>query len=179
MLLFFAAIAIAQSEIPVIWTGERSKVTRKEIFLVTTPQDWTDAWLRSLGKPRRSNRIERSYPFYNEAGVPEVDFQSHVMVVLFAGNVAQQAGFSLLSAARTGSTLVIRYLPRSFSVAAPIAGRGGSPNPRSFDRTPYAFFLVRRGCSRIRLEEGIPHDKQAPITDFRFVKELVVPTTPR
>ena len=180
MLGTIAAVAILQNSpvaVPVVWTGQWSKIKKAEISIIATQWDWMSVWMRHTGKEKLLKAIESNYEgrtsnirydYYNEANVPEVDFKRNFVLALIGGDVHQQAGYSLLDCYLDEKVVVVRYIPRYFSVISQ------PDKPNFWVRSPFGFFLLPRGAEKLRLEEGIVKDKFKPVTEFRVIKEMSI-----
>ena len=159
LLLCLVLLSQVHADAPFAYTGDNSLITKPQMVLASTPDQWKEIWERHTG-----NKSDRS-----SKQIPWVSFQSHVVLCIFGGKVGQQAGYTLLEAAPVGDKLRVRYVPQYFSVGF---------NPRQkvdWSRTPYAFVVVSRRYTAVVLEEGIIKSKVDPPTEFRYVEELGMP----
>ena len=170
--------AVGQSvDVPVFWSGSGSKVTTPEIALAADEWQWMRTWMRHTGATKeleiwekvvKERPEEARYDYYNESGVPSVNFKTHVVLVIFSGRVRQTAGYSLLGTFRTGDAVTVRYAPDYYSVVVPYR----KDSSGLFVDVPFLFVLLPRDFRTLRLEKGITEGKGKPITKFQFVKEL-------
>lgn len=125
-------------------TGRDSAVERGSFHRVQEPQELARLWLlhRGLAAPKGDHDF-----FYNDAGVPEVDFAGYEVLVLFGGATVNSAGFHVESIADDAQRRVVRYDHKHFQTEGP---DGGGKTTR-----PFAFFVLPRTKLPIVLEEDV------------------------
>src|SRR5579885_2443352 len=107
MLIIVAALALQTqaAQIPVMWSGEWSKIRKPQITLACTAYDWTATWLRHLGKIEDLNTLELDAKHYPETrsrqrfpfeAIPTADFDHNVAFMVFGGDIEDAFGFSLI-----------------------------------------------------------------------------------
>ncbi len=119
--------------------GAASGIAAKEYDRITTRDDMVKVWLRHVGAdPARHN------DFYNEAGVPDVDFGRCMVVAVFGGECINSAGMYAFSVAEEADQVLLRFGHRPFQ-----SGREGKR------ATPFGFFVVPRSAKALVLEENV------------------------
>jgi hypothetical protein len=119
--------------------GAASKIAAKEYDRITTHDELVKVWLRHMGAdPARHN------DFYNEAGVPDVDFERCMVVAVFGGECINSAGIYAFSIAEEADRVLLRFDHRSFQ-----------SGPEGKHATPFGFFFVPRSPKALVLEENV------------------------
>lgn len=175
LILASALIGAQGGNAPVVWTGGHSQVTKADISLVKNEAEWIRVWMRHIGqtaklaeleKYAKENKWELRYDYYNEANVPFVNFDEYAVVSIFGGKTHQNAGYDVISTNMNGNVLILRYASRPYSVIH------DPQDPERFANTPFAFIMLPRKFSALRIEEGIHEAKGVPIKKFVLRKEI-------
>jgi hypothetical protein len=119
--------------------GAESKIGEKEYDRITTHDELVKVWLRHVGAdPARHD------DFYNEAGVPDVDFERCMVVAVFGGRCINSAGIYAVGVAEEADRVLLRFDHRSFQ-----------SGPEGKRATPFGFFVVPRSSKALVLEENV------------------------
>ena len=137
----------------VVLTGKDSAVTKGSFHRVQEPQELARLWLLHRGIEAPTG--EYGF-FYNDAGVPEVDFESYEVLVMFDGETINSAGFVVLSVADEPGRRVVRYDDKGFSTEGP-GPDGGAQRTR-----PFGFFVLPRTKLPLVLEQNVQHERDRP-----------------
>ena len=121
-------------------TGAISAVREPRVELVSTSEDWARLWLEHRGSPP----VDRYDFFYNKAGVPVVDFETHVVVVVFVGDTANTSGLRVEAVEPTGDHATLRYAENSYQTL-------GDAEPAR----PFGFFVLPRTDRPLVVEEQL------------------------
>jgi hypothetical protein len=153
ILLLFVVLAGASEERTVrpyvgLW-GAHSKVKRKSFHRITTPEAWTALWLRHRGREAKSHSA-----YYNEAGVPDIDFERCMVVAIFQGEAWNSAGVKVLSVTEDEARLLLQYDDRSYQTAGP---NGGGVRV-----TAFGFFVLPKSTRELVVEENLQGLKGRP-----------------
>jgi hypothetical protein len=152
-LLLFVVLAGAGEERTVrpyvgLW-GAHSAVKQKSFHRITTPEAWTALWLSHRGKEAKGHSA-----YYNEAGVPDVDFERCMVVAIFQGEAWNSAGVRVVSITDDGARLTLRYDDRSYQTAGP---NGGGERV-----TAFGLFVLPRSAMELVVEEDVQGLKGRP-----------------
>lgn len=138
------AAAPAPTRPVVAMTGATSAIAKEGYHRVQNEQALARLWLQHRGKPQPDG--EYGF-FYNDAGVPEVDFERYEVVAIFGGTTVNSAGFAVESIADEPGRRLVRFDHRHYQTAGPDGGAKSA--------TPFAFFVLPRTSSPIVLEENV------------------------
>lgn len=119
--------------------GARSRIEAADYLRLTSAKELTEVWLRHLGATTHSE-------YYNEAGVPSVDFSRCMVVAAFGGKCVNSAGIYPVSLTEDADRVVLRFDHRSYQ-----------SGPEGDHVTPYGFFFVPRSGKVLVLEENVQH----------------------
>jgi hypothetical protein len=139
-------------------TGADSRITDARCLRITTPEEWAALWLEHLGHAP----VARYDTFHNEAGLPIVDFDTCMVVAVFAGATENCAGFEVWrDKAQDGAEpagvddarhvpagpgeRAFRYSRHSYQTVGPDGGGRAA--------TPYAFFFLPRTPAPLLVQE--------------------------
>ena len=123
-------------------TGANSAVREARVELVSTSEDWARLWLEHRGAPP----VERYDLFLNKAGLPVVDFETHVVVAVFVGETANVAGLRVeaVEPGEASDHATLRYASNSYQTL-------GESEPAR----PFGFFVLPRGDRPLVVEEQL------------------------
>lgn len=128
----------------VTWSGAFSEVRRPSIERAVNREQWAALWRRHVGRKGERNAT-------NVQVIPEIDFDSCMLVAIFAGEMTQCNGMRVARLEEFEDHLLLRYDRLDFEVSL----RGGD-DERLVEVTPYGMFLVPRSGKRIVIEEEVP-----------------------
>lgn len=123
-----------------IW-GAHSKITERTYERVSDAEAWAALWRRHVGWTKPDNA------FYNEAGVPDVDFERCMVVAILQGDAWNSAGVRVVSVAEESDRVLFRFEDRSYQTSG-IDGGGQKV-------TAFGFFVVPRSDQPLVLEENV------------------------
>ncbi len=138
------AVAAAPARPVVALTGATSAIEKEGYHRIQDAQSLARLWLQHRGKPQPDG--EYGF-FYNDAGVPEVDFERYEVVAIFGGKCVNSAGFAVESIADEPGRRLVRFDHRHYQTAGP---DGGAESAK-----PFAFFVLPRTPLPIVLEEDV------------------------
>jgi hypothetical protein len=122
----------------VAFSGAKSRIEKAECRRVTGRKEWTDLWLRHVGAdPARQD------DFYNEAGVPEIDFDACMVVAVFQGGSWNSAGVEVVSIDEDDARLLVRFDQTE--------GPGGG----GVRVNAFGVFVLPRSAKPVVLEENV------------------------
>jgi len=125
-------------------TGAKSAIEKAAYHRLRSPQDLAQIWLQHLGKQPPAGE----YGFYyNEAAVPEVDFERFEVVAIFGGSGWNSAGFNLESVSDDKDARTIRFDDKSYQTEGP---NGGGKRV-----SPFGFFVLPRTEVAIVLQQNV------------------------
>lgn len=124
-----------------IW-GDDSKILKTRYVRVTSQEALTRLWLEHVG-----SSLEKHSPYYNDAGVPDVDFGTCEVIAIFQGEQWNTAGVRARDLLEESDRLIFRFEDRSFQTAGPDGG--------GVRATAYGFFVVPKTAKPIALEENV------------------------
>lgn len=119
--------------------GAKSRIETAECDRITSAKELTEVWLRHVGAKQNNE-------YYNEAGVPAVDFGRCMVVAVFGGKCVNSAGIYTVSITEEKDRVVLRFDHRSYQ-----------SGPEGDRVTPYGFFFVPRSAKALVLEENVQH----------------------
>lgn len=137
-------IASAPTRPVVALTGASSAIDKVAYHRVQGAQDLARLWLQHRGQPAPDG--EYGF-FYNDAGVPEVDFERYEVVAIFGGRCTNSAGFAVESIADEPARRLVRFDHRHYQTTGPDGGAESA--------TPFGFFVLPRTRLPIVLEENV------------------------
>lgn len=126
-----------------IW-GARSAIKERSYLRATNAEEWTALWLRHAG----ADPAEHT-PYYNVAGVPDVDFGRCMVVAILGGESSNSAGIRVESVSEAEDRVLVRFDHRSYQTAGP------APDGGRVACTPFGFFVVPRSAKALVLEENV------------------------
>jgi len=151
--LAFAALRPAPAPAPaaadrgtcLLLTGANSAIREPRVELVSAPEEWARLWLEHRGSPP----VERYDSFLNKAGLPVVDFATHVVVAVFVGETANIAGLRVEgeasdAGAAAADHTTLRYASNSYQTL-------GEAEPAR----PFGFFVLPSGDRPLVVEEQL------------------------
>ena len=121
----------------VVLSGSRSHIAKAAIHRVTSQKGWTELWLKHLGEDADPGYNH----FYNRAGVPEVNFDTCMVIAVFTGRGSNNAGLEVHSAEVRNAEMVIRFDNKHYQSRA-----------TADVVTPYGFFIVPRAEGPVLLQ---------------------------
>jgi len=130
--------------------GMHSKVTECEYLLARSEGEWIDIWLKHEGLTQE----ERYDTFYNPAGLPDVDFETCMVVAVFQGRRWNSAGVLAHSIVEEDVVVRLRFNDRSFQTAGPDGG--------GVKVTPFGIFVIPASKKAVLLEENVQNLKGGP-----------------
>lgn len=128
----------------VLLTGADSVIGQPRVVLVTAPQEWASLWLEHRGLPEDA----RYDFFFNRAGVPEVDFATHVVVAVFSGSLTNAAGLKLDALETAEGRTTLRYAAKSYQTLV-------EPGAEAAAARPFGLFVVPRFEGPLQVEEQL------------------------
>jgi hypothetical protein len=126
------------------FSGADSKVKLRQYRKVTSVGDWPELWISHLGL----SQIEGEYNwFYNEAGVPFVDFERCMVISVFQGEGWNSAGVRVVTITEEEDHILLRFDDQSYQTMGP---DGGGQRV-----TPFGIFVLPRSKKPVVLEENV------------------------
>ena len=124
----------------VILTGAQSHVNERSCFRITSREDWTELWLRHVGKNSQGGYNH----YHNQAGIPEIDFDQCMVVAIFQGSCWNSAGLKADSIIEAKDEITFRFDDKCYQTM------------ELGDRVVvYGFFILPRSAKMITLEENV------------------------
>lgn len=124
----------------VVLTGAQSAVQQARVVLVTSPEALASLWLEHRGLPSQAK-----YDFYfDKAGVPQVDFATHVVVAVFVGERSNTAALRLDSLETDEGVTTLRYAANSYQ-----------SGETADEAHPYGFFVLPRPDEALQVDEQL------------------------
>ncbi|MEM7263211.1 MAG: hypothetical protein AAF488_14570 [Planctomycetota bacterium] len=120
-------------------TGDDSKAPAG-IFLVRTQPEFVKLWERHRGVKETGKRPS----IYNPLGMPTIDFDRCMVLVVFEGDSWNSAGYHTHSVEENTERVLIRYEANSFQTMGP---DGGGQRV-----CPYAFFVLQKSSKPLVAE---------------------------
>jgi hypothetical protein len=125
-------------------TGAKSAIEKPACHRLRSAQELARIWLQHLGKEPPAGE----YGFYyNEAAVPEVDFEAFEVVAIFGGSGWNSAGFLVESIGDEKGARTIRFDDKSYQTEGP---DGGGKRV-----SPFGFFVLPRTELPIVLQQNV------------------------
>ena len=124
--------------------GGQSKIKTRSYRRVIAPNDWADLWIEHTGAQRHKGDYNW---YYNEAGVPLIDFQRCMVVAVFQGEKWNSAGVTTVTVTEEKDRILLRFDDKSFQTAGPDGG--------GVRATPFGIFVLPRSAKPIALEENV------------------------
>ncbi|MCC6908186.1 MAG: hypothetical protein IT430_09620 [Phycisphaerales bacterium] len=143
----------------VTWSGAFSQVRQPAIERAVSREQWAALWKRHVGRNGERNAT-------NVLVIPEIDFDSCMVVAVFGGEMTQCNGSRIVRIDEFDDHLLLRYERLDFEVSV----RNGA-DARLVDVTPYGIFVLPRSHKRIVVEEAVPSMFGRP-ADARAVGEI-------
>ncbi len=136
----------SQSTPLIALSGAQSKIERSEFLRITNSKDWVAYWCRHVGKSEKEHD-----EYYNKPGVPEVDFDSCLVVATTLGKTSNTAGIRARYHETPDGTIQMRLAPKSYQTG-----------PKADAVQPYGFFVIPRSKQRLVVELDTNHLMGAP-----------------
>lgn len=124
-------------------SGE-SKIKTRSYRKVTAFEDWADLWIEHTGAQRHDGKYNW---FYNEAGVPFVDFERCMVIAVFQGEGWNSAGVRVVTVAEEEERILLRFDDQSFQTSGPDGG--------GVRVTPFGIFVLPKSEKPVVLEENV------------------------
>ena len=131
----------------VVFRGSDSAIKESRYLRIETAEAWTKLWLE-----HRGIAADRHSDYYNEAGVPEVDFERCMVLAFFPGETTNSAGVDLVSVEDLHSSLRVRFRQRWFQT---LGADGGGRATR-----PFGLFVVQRRTILMHVQEDVQGSKR-------------------
>lgn len=128
----------------VILSGVGSNIKSPRYELIGTPDDLKRVWSNHLGTTTSDEY----------GSVLQVDFDDHIVVVVFMGARVNVRGITVEPLIETADSMIIRFSELAYQT-------GGPANNNAPDR-PYAFIVLPKAHKSIVLEENIQQYKNQP-----------------
>ena len=127
-------------------TGADSHVSERGYHRITSLNDWTRLWQKHKGQ-----KGDEQYDlYYNPLGLPLVDFDRYVVIVIFQGRGWNSAGLNAVSVSEEQERIVFRFDDKSYQTVGPVGSNGGGKQV-----TVYGFFVIPRSPKPVILEENV------------------------
>jgi hypothetical protein len=126
----------------IVWTGTDSKRAKESFSCCRSQAEWEASWHKHQGGDERAD----GQP------CPQVDFDTHMVIVIFHGESGQNHGIDILSISEERECVRLRYKPSWFQVAF----REGEAR-RGYATQSYAFAVLPRSRKAVVLEEDVQH----------------------
>ncbi len=143
----------------VTWSGAFSAVRQSTIERAVNREQWAVLWRRHAGRKGERNAT-------NVQVIPEIDFDSCMVVAVFCGEMTQCNGARIARIDEIEGGLLLRYERLDFEVSV----RSGE-DARLVEVTPYGIFVLPRSHNRLIIEEAVPGQFGRP-ADARRVGEI-------
>ena len=135
-------------------SGANSHVTTKRCLRITTQEEWAALWLEHVGQPPKA----KYDLYYNEAGLPLVDFERCMVVAVFDGATHNCAGVSAVTGpledpeAETKTPVasgddVLRLSWHSYQTGGP------GPDGGAVEASPFGFFVLPRSSAPLVVQD--------------------------
>jgi hypothetical protein len=129
----------------VVWTGTDSKQAKESFACCRSQAEWEASWNKHQGRDEKAE----GQP------CPQVDFDTHMVIVLFHGESSQNHGIDVVSVSEERECVRLRYRPSWYQVG--VSREGAAGPPRSHATQSYAFVVLPRSRKAVVLEEDIQH----------------------
>ena len=132
---------------PVVsWSGPSSRISDRAYLRMIKQNDLLRTWYDHLGtQPKSGGRHDRSV----DPVVPEVDFDSHMVIGIFQGNTYNSDGVFIDSIEETDDALIVKFDEQSYQTDAPMGQDQG-------DRvTPFGIFVIPRSLKPVVFVENV------------------------
>ena len=124
-------------------SGE-SRINTRSYRKVIAFEDWADLWIEHTGAKRHKGKYNW---FYNEAGVPFVDFERCMVIAVFQGEGWNSAGVRVVTITEEEDHILLRFDDQSYQTMGP---DGGGQRV-----TPFGIFVLPRSKKPVVLEENV------------------------
>lgn len=124
-------------------TGTDSNISERCYRRITAEEDWTRVWQKHKGQKEN----EEYNLYYNPLGLPLVDFDRYMVIGVFQGSGANNAGLNAVSISEEQDRIVLRFENKSYQTLGPDGGAKAV--------TVYGFFVVPRSAKSVTLEENV------------------------
>jgi hypothetical protein len=123
----------------VVISGADSRVTKPRYERITSQDEWARLWQEHKGEKNGA-----PYDFhYDLLTLPMIDFDQYMVLAVFQGESANNAGFQFDSMTEDVTHIVFKYVNKGYQTM------GGQDNV-----AVYGFFVVRQSTKPIVLIEG-------------------------
>jgi hypothetical protein len=135
----------------IVWTGTDSKQAKESFSCCRSQAEWEASWNKHQGRDEKAEGQPCS----------QVDFDTHMVIVLFHGESSQNHGIDIASVSEERGCVRLHYKPSWFQVVF----REGEAR-RSYATQSYAFVVLPQSRKAVVLEEdaqtliGVPPDWQ-------------------
>ena len=131
-------------------TGADSQVSGRGYDRITSLNDWARLWQKHKGQ-----KDGEQYDLYHDPlGLPLVDFDRYMVIVIFQGSAWNSAGVEAVSVLEEQERIVFRFDDKSYQTLGPDGG--------GRQVTAYGFFVIPRSPKPVILEENVQRLKGKP-----------------
>ena len=124
-------------------SGDDSRCTERSYHRVTSMQEWVQIWQK-----HKTGEASREYDLYfDELGLPLVDFDGYMVIAIFQGSGWNNAGLKAVSITEEEDRVLFRFDNKTFQTAGPDGG--------GRKVTVYGFFVIPRSSKAVVLEENV------------------------
>jgi hypothetical protein len=124
-------------------TSADSHVSERGYHRITSVNDWTRLWQKHKGQ-----KDGKQYDLYfDPLGLPLVDFDRYMVIVVFQGSGWNSAGLNAVSVSEEQDRIVFRFDNKWYQTAGPDGG--------GKQVTVYGFFVIPRSPKPVILEENV------------------------
>lgn len=126
--------------------GPNSHIRTPACHRIRSPQQFARVWLAHQGKDRAADAGDYLY-YENDAGVPQLDFETHEVLAVFGGVQGNSGGIQAVEIVDDATCRHFRYDSKPFQTSGPDGG--------GVQNTVYGFFVLPKTSLPIAVEEDV------------------------
>jgi hypothetical protein len=131
--------AVESPKPSVVISGADSHVKKPRYLRITSRKEWAKAWQEHKGE-----KITDEYDYYYDPlTLPAIDFDKYMVIAVFQGESANNAGLEFDSMIEKDEQIQFKYLNRGYQTMG-----------HADDVVVYGFFVVARSAKPVLLIEG-------------------------
>lgn len=129
----------------VVISGADSRVTKRQYFRITSPEQWARIWQEHKGE-----RPTDSYDFFhNPLTLPEIDFDRYMVIAVFQGESVNSAGIKAVSISESDDRILFQFEHKGYQTLSSAEHDGENK------ATAYGFFVIQRSNKSMAIEEDV------------------------
>jgi hypothetical protein len=147
----------------VVISGTDSHVTGEGCYRITSAREWARLWQAHKGH----KSAEKYNDFYDPLTLPEIDFDNYMVIAVFRGGDANNAGLDVESVDEKKDQLVVRFWDKHYQRDF------ASMDDEAKDKVGvYGFFVVPRCKKQVIVQENAEGYYRSQVPDWKELARI-------